>query len=224
MKAEVEFIRIYGANPAIPPAEDPEVGVSVIDGSTRIGDQDTNSPSGSAAVPIPASGENRSIMVTTAVRVVQPADPVTTISNVRFFVKQSAIDALGGKWEGIHVWTPASTEDAAGFDAFVASGGGVGSKDADYVQATRTLEAQGWIGDSIEDLHDVDDVEDVLEFPNQGRLDLTGKGRSGGTTATFGRSVNDVSRMFIVQAGLTADASSEPKPTLVFTCRFDEAL
>lgn len=224
MNAQVELIRIYGANPAIAPQEDPEVGVVVVSGTTtQIANIDAPTPTGVGGIPIPSVGENLSIIAALALRVVVPADPVTQLSNVRFFFKQGAIDALGGQWDGARVWTPASTIDPDTLNAFIAFGGSVGAKD-DYLQATRSLGAQGWLGDSLDDVYGIADREDMLAFPGDGRIDLTGKGRADGTTGTFGQSVNDVSRMLLMQYGLTPDMASGTKPVLTISCRYDESL
>lgn len=220
--AQVEFIRIYGATPAIPPEQDPEVGVQVIGADVvHVGVVDSPVAAGVSGVPIPPSGENLSIIAALSMRIVQPAAPVTTISNVKFFLSQADINALGGEWDGIHVWTPAAASNPDLLDPFVAFGGSVGAA-ADYIEATRTLGSQGYVGDSIDDVYGIATREDLFAYPNQGRLDLTGRGRADGSLATFGQSALDCSRMMLVQYGLTSTAVSGQKPTLFLTCRYDE--
>lgn len=219
--AQVEYIRIYGANPAIPPESDPETGVQVLGVDTmHIGTVDSPVEAGASPVPIPTGGENLSIIAALAMRIVQPADPVTTISNVYFFVSQANLNALGGQWDGIHIWTPAAAEDPDLLDPFVAFSGDVGAVD-DYIQATRTLGAQGYLGDSLVDVYGVA-REDILAYPNQGRLDLTGRGRANGSVSSFGQSALDCSRMMLLQYGVTTAAASGSKPNCVLSCRYDE--
>ena len=52
--------------------------------------------------------------------------------------------------------------------------------------------------------------------------ECTGLGRADGTTATFGQSANDVSRAFIIQPVVTADALRGLKPLVSVSCRYDE--
>lgn len=220
--AQVEFIRIYGATPAIPPEQDPEVGVQVIGSDVvHVGVVDSPVAAGVSGVPIPSAGENLSIIAALSMRIVQPASPVTTISNVRFFLSQAGINSLGGAWDGIHVWTPAAAENPDLLDPFVAFGGSVGSAD-DYLEATRTNGSQGYVGDSLDDVYGFATREDLFDYPNQGRLDLTGRGRVDGSVTSFGQSEQDCSRMMLIQYGLTAAAVSGQKPTLPLTCRYDE--
>lgn len=222
MNAAIEFIRITGASPAISP-EGEDVGVTILSSATQLADVDAPSPTGIGGVPIPSIGENRSIIVALALRVVQPADPVTILSDVRFFVSQANLNSVGGDWDGINLWTPKSTTDTDLLDAFVAFGGSVGAA-ADYVQATRSQTAQGWIGDDIEDVYGIADLDDVLAFPNAGRLDLTGLGREDGTVDTFGHSGLDCSKLMLLQAALTSACVSGAKPTLPLSCRWSESL
>lgn len=223
--AVVEVIRVYGAAPKIPPESDPEVGVSVVSGSEWVGVVDSPISAGASNIPIPPVGENRGIFAHLALRVVTPGSPVTVISNVGFFLAQASINALGGAWDGVKIYTPAQGEDVTLLDLFQVTGPDIGDTDADYNQATRTLGVQGYIGDDIEAVYaGIGAVEDLFAFPQDPRLNLTGRGRADGTTATFGQSANDVSRAFIVQPSVTADALRGLKPAVTVSCRYDEVV
>lgn len=220
--AQVEIIRVYGANPSIDPAPD-DVGVEVLAGSAWVGVVDTPVNAGASNIPIPPVGENRGIFAHFALRIVIPASPVTTIANVGFFLSQASINALGGAWDGCKLYTPAQGEDVTALDLFIPQGGTQGEKDPDYNEATRTLGVQGYLGDDIETVYTaITAVEDLFAYPQLPRLDLTGLGRADGTTATFGQSANDVSRAFIVQPAVTADALRGLKPLVSVSCRYDE--
>jgi len=220
--AQVEIIRVYGPNPSIDPAPD-DVGVEILAGSSWVGVVDSPVSAGASNIPIPPVGENRGIFAHLALRIVVPASPVTTISAVGFFLSQASINALGGAWDGCKIYTPASDQDPADLDLFVPTGGTMGEKTADYNEATRTLGVQGYLGDDIEAVYTaITAVEDLFAFPQLPRLDLTGLGRADGTTATFGQSANDVSRAFIIQPVVTADALRGLKPLVSVSCRYDE--
>jgi len=221
--AVVEPIRIYGANPAIPPAQDPEVGVGVVTAGDVLGVVDSIVSAGGSNIPIPPAGTNRSIIGAYAMRVTQIASPVTTISNVRFLVSQANYNALGGAYDGATLRTPDGTTDPADLDAFVPQGGTQGEATGDYIQATRTLGPQGYVGNSINSVYGFTDA-DMFSNLGVGLLDLTGLGRGDGTVATFGQSLNDVSRMFLLQWALTANALRGSKPAVAITVRYDETV
>ena len=222
--AALEVIRIYGSSPAIPPAQDPEVGVAVVTGlSAHLGVVDSPSPSGGANVPIPAVGSSRSILGTVAIRVVIPGSPVTTISNVKAFVSQADYNALAGAWSGMQLLTPGPGTDPADLDPFLASGGSTGDVD-DYLQATRTLGPQGYTGDDMEDIYSTMDTPvDMLDEIGVGQIDLTGRGRADNTTATFGQSEQDCSRMLLMQIAASSAALRGMKPGVVVTIQYDES-
>ena len=221
--AVVECIRIYGSSPAIPPAQDPDVGVEVVGANDILGVVDSVVSAGGSNVPIPVAGTNRSIIGAYALRVTQAASPVTTISNVRFFISQANYNALGGQYDGAALETPSSATDPADLDAFVSTGGTQGEATADYIQATRTLGPQGYVGDSINSVYGFA-VANIFTTIGSGQLDLTGLGRGDGTVATFGQSVNDVSRMFLLQWALSSTALRGQKDPATITVRYDETV
>lgn len=222
--ATVEMIRIYGANPAIPPAQDPEVGVVEVTAlESLVGVVDDPSGVGGANIPIPPVGTNRSIVAAYAMRVVQPAAPVTSISNVRAFVAQADFNALGGAWSGSQLLTPGPATDPTLLDSFVASGGSQGEAD-DYVPATRTLGPQGYVGDPMLSIYpDIATPVDMFSHLGVGQLDLTGRGRADNTTATFGQSAMDCSRLLLMQIAVSASALRGIKPGVVISIQYDES-
>jgi len=221
--AVVEAIRIYGATPAIPPSQDPEVGVGVVTAGDVLGVVDTVVPAGGSNIPIPPAGTNWSIIGQYALRVTQVASPVTMLSNVRFFVSQANYNALGGAYDGAALETADGTAAPADLDAFIPQGGTQGQVDPDYVQATRTLGPQGYVGNSINAVYGFTPAN-LFTNLGAGLLDLTGLGRSDGTTATFGQSVNDVSRLFLVQWAVGSGALRGAKPKVAITVRYDETV
>lgn len=222
--AVLEVIRIYGPTPAIPPEQNPEVGVAVVTGlESHLGVVDSPSPAGGANIPIPAVGSARSIVGCFAIRVAQVASPLTTISNVMAFVSQADYNDLAGAWAGIELQTPGPATDPDDLDAFVAFGGTQGEA-ADYVQATRTLGPQGYTGDAMATLYPaIDTPVDMLGSIGVGQVDLTGKGRADGTTATFGQSFLDCSRMLLLQVVATSSALRGMKPGVVISIQYDES-
>lgn len=218
--AQVSLIRLYGGNPSIAPQ--PEVGVhDVTAAAAGIGSGD--GPVGTIDVAVPLAGTNRSLVQAFALRVIQPASPVTTISDVRMYVTQEGKNSLAGEWDDIQLLTPDSSVDPALLDPFEVSGLNLGMA-ADYVEATRTLGPQGYVGDPIESVYGITDLVDLLDDASLGRgqLDLTGLGRADGTTATFGQSVNDVSRMLLVQARFGTMSTSGKKPGVPLVLYYDE--
>lgn len=222
--ATVEMIRIYGATPAIPPAQDPEVGVAVVTASdSLVGVVDDPDGVGGANIPIPPVGTNRSIVAAYAMRVVQPGSPVTTISNVRAFIAQADYNALGGAWAGAQLLTPGPATTPALLDPFVASGGSQGEAD-DYVQATRTLGPQGYVGDAMTALYPgIATPVDMFATLGVGQVNLTGRGRVDNTTASFGQSALDCSRMLLLQIAVSASALRGAKPGVVISIQYDES-
>lgn len=222
--AQVEIIRVYGASPAVAPWQDPEVGVQVVSGNTAwLGVSDGPVTAGASNIPKPPVGENLGVFGTFALRVVVPADPVTTIANVVFFVSQASINAVGGAYDGMKLYTPASDQSPADLDLFYATGD-VG-KAYKYRQATRTLGVQGYTGDAIEDAYAaITAVEDLLAYPQEPRLILTGRGRADNTLSSFGQSANDISRAFLIQPAVTATAQRGLKPALTLSFRYDELI
>lgn len=222
--AQVEIIRVYGATPKLPPASDPEIGIEVVTGGTAwMGVADGPIVAGASNIPKPPVGENLGVFGTFALRVVQPGDPATVISNVVFFVSQAALNAVAGAYDGIKLYTPASDQSAADLDLFYATDDANLGEVNKYEQATRTLGAQGYVGDAIEDVYSaITAVEDLLAYPQQPRLVLTGRGREDNTLGTFGKSVNDVSRGFLVQPAVTATAQRGLRPALTVSYRYDE--
>lgn len=221
--AVVEAIRIYGPTPAISPAAVPDVGVSVVGADDRLGVNDSVVSAGGRNIAIPPAGSNRSIIGHYAMRVIQVADPVTTISNVRFFVSQANLNALEGQYDGVALETPDSSTSVASLDAFVATGPSQGQPDPDYNQATRVLGPQGYVGDSISDVYGFT-VVDMLQTLGVGQLDLTGLGRADGTVATFGQTVNDVSRMLLLQWAVSTLALRGAKDAIPITVSYDETV
>lgn len=219
--AQLHVVRLYGSSPAIPPQT--EVGVeNVTSGNATLGSGD--GPTGSIDIPIPLAGTNLSMVQAFAARVVAVGSPVTTISNLRFYVTQAGKNALGGSWAGMQLLTPSSAVSPGALDAFIETAGGSQGLKADYVQATRTLGAQGYVGDSIDDVYGISTVIDMLDdaYLGAGQIDLTGKGRADGTTATFGNSVNDVSRMLLLQIAFGTTTLAGLKSGLQIIMSYDE--
>lgn len=219
--AQVSLIQLYGANPSIAPQ--PEVGVEDVTGAIAgVGSGD--GPVGTLDVAVPIQGTNRSLVQAFALRVIQPASPVTVISDVRLYVDQAGKNSLEGEWDDIELLTCDSSVDPTLLDAFDEASGPDQGKAADYVEATRTLGPQGYVGDTIETVYGISDVADLMADENLGRglLDLTGLGRADGTTATFGQSVNDVSRMLLIQASFGMLSTSGKKPGVPITLFYDE--
>ena len=86
------------------------------------------------------------------------------------------------------------------------------------------LGPQGYIGDTIETVYGFTDIVDLLADENlsDGQLDLTGLGRGDGTVATFGQSVNDVSRMLLVQASFGPLSTTGKKTSVPIIVSYDE--
>jgi len=219
--AQIQIIRMYGSAPAIPPQS--EVGVEdVTAAAAGLGSGD--GPSGSLDVPIPLAGTNLSMVQAFALRIIAIASPLTTISNVRFYITQAGKNALGGAWDGIQLLTPSVAVSPGALDAFdEAAGAGQGLL-ADYVQATRVLGAQGYVGNSINTVYGIATLIDLLDDANlgAGALDLTGLGRSDSLTTSFGNSVNDVSRMLLVQASFGSTVLPGLKPGVQVIVSYDE--
>lgn len=219
--AVVEAIRIYGATPGIAPAT--QVGVGVVTAGDILGVVDSVVSAGGSNIPIPPAGTNRSIIGQYAMRVTQIASPVTLLSNVRFFVSQANFNGLGGAYDGVTFETPGGATPPASLDAFIPQGGTQGQVDPDYTQATRVLGPQGYVGDSINTVYGFT-VADLFATLGAGLLDLTGLGRSDGTAGTFGQSVNDVSRLFLLQWAVSSQALRGAKPGVPITVRYDETV
>lgn len=219
--AQIQIIRMYGSSPAIPPQA--EVGVEDVT-ATSAGLGSGDGPSGSLDVPIPLAGTNLSVVQAFALRIIAVGAPLTTLSNVRFYVTQAGKNALGGSWDGIQLLTPDSSVSAALLDAFNEAAGVSQGQAADYQEATRTLGAQGYVGDSINSVYGISDLADILADANlgAGQLDLTGLGRADGTTGTFGNSVNDVSRMLLLQAAFSSTVLPGLKPGVQIIVSYDE--
>jgi hypothetical protein len=221
--AVLEVLRLYGPTPSILPA--PDVGVAIVTGlDAHLGVVDSPIPAGGANLPIPPVGNARSIMGTFVVRVAQVASPITTISNVRAFVSQADYNELAGSWAGMQLITPGPATPVIDLDPFFAQGGSQGEVD-DYLQATRTLGPQGYTGDDMESIYGtLDTPVDMLATLGVGQLDLTGRGRSDNTTATFGQSLLDCSRMLLLQIIATSSALRGMKPGAVITIQYDESV
>jgi len=219
--AVVEAIRVYGASPGIAPAT--LAGVGVVTPGDILGVVDSVVSAGGSNIPIPAAGTNRSIIGQYAMRITQVASPVTILSNVRFFVSQSNFNGLGGAYDGVAFETPDGTTLPADLDAFIPQGGTQGQVDPDYIQATRTLGPQGYVGDSINSVYGFT-VADLFDNLGAGLLDLTGLGRGDGTAATFGQSVGDVSKLFLLQWAVSSQALRGSKPGVPITVRYDETV
>lgn len=223
--AQVEPIRIYGAAPKIDPASDPETGIEILTAPTWVGVVDGPVVAGASNVIRPVAGTNRSVVAALALRVTAPGDPVTVISNVRWFLSQANINALGGAYDGCHLYTPDQDTDTDELDPFIVTAGSNQGKKLDYKQATRTLGVQGYSGDNLLSIYTgIDAVADILALPNEGLLDLTGLGREDGTAATFGTSVNDVSKMFLLQMAVTSAALRGLKPVASLTYSYEEVI
>jgi hypothetical protein len=70
----------------------------------------------------------------------------------------------------------------------------------------------------------LDTPVDMLATLGVGQLDLTGRGRSDNTTATFGQSLLDCSRMLLLQIIATSSALRGMKPGAVITIQYDESV
>jgi hypothetical protein len=219
--AQVSLIQIYGGSPSIPPQ--PEVGVVHVTGATaKLGSGD--GPVGEVNINVPLLGSNRSLIQAFALRVIQVASPITTLSNVRFYLNQAGKNALEGAWSDIQLLTPGPATNPLLLDPFdVAVGAGQGLA-LGYMEPTRVFGPQGYIGDSFETVYGFTGEVDMLADASLGlgQLDLTGLGRADGTTATFGNRVNDVSRMLLMQAALGPNVLAGPKPGVQVVFSYDE--